>query len=40
MTLPEFLEEIAIIEEREQAQSGRMSPEDFDELRAWMDAAA
>jgi hypothetical protein len=38
MTMPEFLEEIAICEDRETAQSGRMTPEDFDELQEWMDA--
>lgn len=37
MTFPEFLEEIAICEERAAAQSGKMTPDDFDDLRDWME---
>jgi len=37
MTLPEFLEEIAICEERAAGQSGRMTAADFDDLRDWME---
>jgi hypothetical protein len=37
MTLPEFLEEIDICTERAAEQSGRMTPDDFDDLREWME---
>jgi len=36
MTLPEFLEEIDICTERYADKSGRMTPDDFDDLREWM----
>jgi len=37
MTFPEFLEEIDIITEK-QGGSGRMSADDYDELKEWMEA--
>ena len=38
MTMPEFLEEIAICEDRTRAESKVMSSDDYDDLRDWMEA--
>jgi len=37
MTFPEFLEEIDIVTEK-QTGPGRMTSDDFDDLKEWMEA--
>lgn len=38
MTMPEFLAEIALFEDMQSEQSGRMTSSDFDELSEWMES--